>query len=279
MKKLITISSKGLFTDRHFLQARPLTIEDFTIVEKDASMPTEAEDFKWIRRLYYRVTGTLKNELVQELNGIKFFRHHGNYDINEMDERTVENLTSDASEITEPIRLGTENGGKVKSLANKLERTAKAKAELDSRVADGLAMALFVDKVINNWNERIADFILEHNSRIEDEIRVNLTNRSSLIDIVELNKNSFDEAETKVIKTFEKNVELIDESVEALKLKIEELEKAKSKEYIKLSQCVYKDELKQIPQHIRQEVGILYSDNDTFGAPVSFGRLPTRRKA
>ena len=278
MKKLITISSKGLFTDRHFLQARPLTIEDFTIVEKDASMPTEAEDFKWIRRLYYRVTGTLKNELVQELNGIKFFRQHGNYDINEMDERTVENLTSDASEITEPIRLGTENGGKVKSLANKLERTAKAKAELDSRVADGLAMALFVDKVINNWNERIADFILDHNSRIEDEIRVNLTNRGSLIDIVELNKNSFNEDETKVIKTFEKNVELIDESVEALKLKIEELEKAKSKEYIKLSQCVYKDELKQIPQHIRQEVGILYSDNSTFEAPASFGRLPIRRK-
>ncbi len=278
MKKLITISSKGLFTDRHFLQARPLTIEDFTIVEKDASMPTEAQDFRWIKRLYYTITGTLNNELVQELNDLKYFRQHGNYDINEMREETVENLTSDAIDISEPIRLATERGGKVKSLANKLERTADAKAELDSRVADGLAMAKFVDKVINNWNERIADFINTHNEKIEKEIRVNLTNRSSLIDIVELNKNSFDEAETKVIKDFEKNVELIDESIEALKLKLEELEKAKSKEYIKLSQCVYKDELKQIPQHIRQEVGILYSDNSTFEAPVSFGRFPIRRK-
>ena len=278
MKKLITISSKGLFTDRHFLHARPLTIEDFTIVEKDASMPTEAQDFRWIKRLYYTITGTLNNELVQELNDLKYFRQHGNYDINEMREETVENLTSDAIDISEPIRLATERGGKVKSLANKLERTAIAKAELDSRVADGLAMALFVDKVINNWNERIADFILDHNSRIEDEIRVNLTNRGSLIDIVELNKNSFNEDETKVIKTFEKNVELIDESIEALKLKLEELEKAKGKEYIKLSQCVYKDELKKIPQHIRQEVGILYSDNSTFEAPVSFGRFPIRRK-
>jgi hypothetical protein len=277
MKKLITISSKGLFTNRHFLQARPLTLEDFTIVEKDASMPTEAEDFKWIKRLYYRVTGTLKDELVQELNDLRYFRD----DINKLIEAgrtdSVERVISDSSEITEPIRLGTENGGKVKSLANKLERTAIAKAELDSRVADGLAMALFVDMVVTNWNQRIADFISEHNSRIEKEIRVNLTNRSSLIDIIELNKNHFDEAETKVIKTFEKNVELIDESVEALKLKIEELEKAKSKEYIKLSQCVYKDELKEIPQHIREEVGILYSDNSTFEAPASFGRFPMRK--
>lgn len=270
MKKIIEITNKFFNDGRGIMHATEVTKDDFKIEEYET--PKEQVIERWKNKDSYifiriQLTMTMKKHLIEALDSLEYFSRWGKVKLEEHDEKYQKDQITRTVTFSYDLhkRLKTDKGGKIRNEKKVLERIDELYVKL-RQIREEREDEKIKKDVLDKINHSINRIVEDNNQRYYTDIKNNLTSRSKLDELIELNREKKNGEIDKLQEEFEIEKGKIDAEIDVYRKKIAELQKEKSKKYIETSKKFFGDMFDSLPDDLKQEIEEMYEKGEAFTA-------------